>query len=96
MARLSNQQRAIAIGLLQTDTPVKQVARTMNVSPNAIRKLRTKFQQTDEVKDLPRSGRPKVTTPAQDRLMVNLALRSRTSTGKNVNLFTIKINTLQV
>jgi len=72
MPRLSNQDRAIAIGLLEANTLVEQVARRMGVSPNAIRKLRSKFQRTGEVKDLPRSGRPNVPTPGQDRLIVNL------------------------
>ncbi len=49
MPRLSDQDRAIAIDVLEAHTPVKQVARRMGVSPNAIRKLRLKFQQTDEV-----------------------------------------------
>ena len=78
MPRLSDQDRAIAIGLLQTNTPVKQVARTMGVCPKAIRDLRQKFQQTGQVKDLPRSGRPKITTVRENRLIVNRALRRRT------------------
>ena len=62
MPRISNQNRAIAVGLLEAGTPVKQVARRMGVSPNAIRKLQQKFMETGQVKDRPRSGRPKVTT----------------------------------
>ena len=83
MPRISNQNRAIAIGLLEAGTPVKQVARRMNVSPNAIRKLRQKFIETGQVKDRPRSGRPKVTTYREDRLVINRTLRRRTSTGDN-------------
>ena len=75
MPRLSDQDRAIAIGLLEAHTPVKQVARRMGVSPNAIRKLRLKFQQTGQVKDQPHSGRTKITTVREDRLVVNRALR---------------------
>lgn len=84
MARLSNQNRAIAIGLLEANFPVKQVARRMGVSPNAIRKLRQKFQQTGEVKDRARIGRPKVTTPGQDRLITNLTLRRRICTAREI------------
>jgi transposase-like protein len=92
MPRLSDQDRAIAIGLLQAGTPVKQVARRMVVSPKAIRKLRQKFQQTGQVKDLPRSGRPKITTVREDRLVVNRALRRRTSTGEILNIMLINFN----
>ena len=67
MPRISDQNRSIAIGLLEAGTPVKQVARRMAVSPNAIRKLRQKFLETGQVKDKPRSGRPKVTTFREDR-----------------------------
>ena len=75
MPTISNQNRAIAIGLLEASTPVKQVARRMGVSPNAIRKLRQKFMETGQVKDKPRSGRPKVMTLREDRLIINRTLR---------------------
>ena len=74
MPRISNQNRAIAVGLLGAGTPVKQVARRMGVSPNAIGKLREKFMETGQVKDRPRSGRPKVTTYREDRLVINRTL----------------------
>ena len=83
MPRISDQNRSIAIGLLEAGTPVKQVARRMAVSPNAIRKLRQKLLETGQVKDKPRSGRPKVTTFREDRLVINRTLRRRTSTGYN-------------
>jgi transposase len=83
MSRISNQNRAIAIGLLEAGTPVKQVARRMDVSPNAIRKLQQTFMDTGQVKDRPRSGRSKGTTHKEDRLVINRTLRRRTSTGNN-------------
>ena len=82
MPRISNQNRAIAVGFLEAGTPVKQVAR-MGVSPNAIRKLRQKFMETGQVKDRPRSARPKVTTYREDRLVINRTLPRSTSTGDN-------------
>ena len=78
MPRLSDQDRAIVIGLLHTNDPLKQVVRTMGVCLKAIRDLHQKFQQTGQVKDLPRSGRLKITTVRKDRLIVNRALRRRT------------------
>ena len=59
MPRISDQNRSIAIGLLEAGTPVKQVARRMAVSPNAIRKLHQKFLETGQVKDKLRSRQPK-------------------------------------
>ena len=61
MPRLSDQNRAIAIGHLQAGTPANQVTRIMNVTPKA---KRDKFQRTGEAKELPKTGRPRVTTPA--------------------------------
>ena len=81
MPRLSDQNRAIAIGMLQANTSVRFVARQMGVTPKAIRKLREKFQATLEVKDRPRSGRPKVTTAREDRYMALMALRCRARRG---------------
>ena len=77
MPRLSNQNRAIAIGLLQAGTPVKEVARRVGVTSKAIRNLREKFHNTGEVKDLPRTGRPRETTAREDRLIVNIMRRGR-------------------
>ena len=84
MPRLSDQNRAIAIGYLEAGTPVKQVAKRMGVCPKAIRKLRLKFQLSGQVKDLPQSGQPKVTTVREDRLLVNQALRRRTASSGEI------------
>ena len=53
MPRLSEQTRAIAIGLLDAGTPVKAVARRVGVTPTTIRKLIIKFGRTGQVKDHP-------------------------------------------
>ena len=57
MPRLSDQERAMAIGLLEAGTPVKGVAQMMGVSPNAIlqqratRLVNTVRRQCQEVID---------------------------------------------
>ena len=62
MPQMSDQNHSIAIGLLQANTTVKDVAWQMGVTPRAIRTLRTTFKETGELKDKQRSGTPKVTT----------------------------------
>ena len=47
------------------------------VSASTISRLRAKFLETGEVKDRPRSGRPKKTTPREDRYITLSALRNR-------------------
>ena len=85
MPRISEQNRAITIGLLEAGT-VKQIARRMAVSPNAIKKMRQTFLETGQVKDRPRSRRPKVPTFREDRMVINRTLRRRTSTGDKTSV----------
>ena len=62
MPRLSNLLKAQAIGQLQAGVPQKDVAARFGVSASTISRLRAKFLESGEVKDRPRSGRPKKTT----------------------------------
>lgn len=70
MARITVAERGMAIAWLQEGVAVKEVARRLNRSPNAIRKLRHKYQTTGQIEDLPRAPRQRVTTVRQD--MANL------------------------
>ena len=81
MARLSLLQRAMAIGQLQAGKTLGVVAAAFNVSKRALQYLKRKFVTTGDVKDLPKSGRPKVTTPQQDQHIVTSSLRNRFSNG---------------
>ena len=62
MPRLSNLGKAPAIGQVEAGVPQNQVAALFGVSPGTISKLKAKFCETGDVKDRPRSGRPKKTT----------------------------------
>jgi transposase len=83
--KLNNEQRAIALGQFQAGRRVADVAAQFNVVPRTIRNLHARFAQTSHVKDRPRSGRPKVTTPRQDNFIRNYTLRNRFATSKEVN-----------
>lgn len=89
MPRLSNIQRERAIGMLNTGTSVTDVARVMGCSRRTIHDLRTRLQQTGTTADRPRSGRPRVTTQAEDRQIVLRHLRNRflTATSTRNELF---------
>ena len=69
MPRLSNLEKARAIGQVEAGVPQNQVAALFGVSPGTISKLKAKFRETGDVKDRPRSGRPKMTTPQEDRFI---------------------------
>ena len=74
MPRLTEEQRNQAVGML-INTSVSNVARFFNTSRKTIRQLNNRFITTGSVKDRPRSGQPRKTTPAVDR-------RNKKSAGK--------------
>ena len=65
----SPELRERAIGMLQANMNVSEIARKLGCKRLRIHRLRTRFQMTGSTRDRPRSGRPKVTTPADDRFI---------------------------
>lgn len=86
MARLNNDQRNQAIGMLNAGRSAAAVSQTFGCSRKTIERLRRRFRATGNVRDRPRSGRPRVTTAADDRYIVTQHLRNRrlsaTATGR--------------
>jgi len=66
MPRLTDHQRSEALGLLRAGRGVVAVARYCQCHKTTIVRLRHRFRQTGSVKDRPRPGQPRVTTPRQD------------------------------
>lgn len=77
MRRLPENQRWLAIGLLQEGSTQADVARQLNVSQSVISRLWNRHQQTGNVTDIHRVGCPRATTRQQDHLLVTSALRNR-------------------
>ena len=84
VAKLSNQDRARAIGFIQSGRSIRFVARHFHISPTTVSNLVRRYNETGDVKDRHRSGRPRVTTPAEDRRICTLALRSRTKPATEI------------
>ena len=85
--KLSNLDRARALGQLQAGQPSRRVAMAFNTSRQSIDRIRQRYAASRDVKDLPRSGRPWATNRAEDRLITNTTLRNRftnapTTTGR--------------
>ena len=68
--RLSNKYRLFAIGMIEDGLSVREVARRMRCSASTISRLVQRNQETGSVRDRPRPGRQRVTTPAQDCCVV--------------------------
>ncbi|XP_067659425.1 uncharacterized protein [Haliotis asinina] len=81
---LSIEERARAIGWLNEGVSQREAARRLNVRPPVINRLRQRYLQTQTVRDRQRSGRPRVTTGREDRLVVLEALRRRTVTASHL------------
>ena len=81
MPRLSEDQRNNAIGRLQADETQTHVSRVLNVSQSNISRLWDRYQQQCSTHDRPWSGRPRVTTPAQNCHIRLRHLRDRFTTA---------------
>ena len=56
-----------ALGMLQGGMRTADLARAINCNVRTVRRLRQRYRETGRTADHPRCGRPRVTTPAQDR-----------------------------
>ena len=81
MAKLSDQNRARAVGYVgggggyvESGRSVRNVATTSHVSPATRNNLMRRWRETGEVKDRPRSGRPRTTTVVEDQQTRGMAL----------------------
>ena len=71
------EQRERAIAMLTSGMSARDVARHFQRHESTIRRLLNRFQQTGNVADRPRSGRPRKTTPREDSSLTTLSRRNR-------------------
>eukprot|EP00063_Salmo_salar_P088287 XP_014063122.1 PREDICTED: uncharacterized protein LOC106609167 [Salmo salar] len=67
----------LGLGMLQGGMRTADVARAINSNVRTVRRRRQRCRETGQTADRPRSGRPRVTTPAQDRYIRTSHLRDR-------------------
>ena len=77
MPRLNKNQRLIAIGMLEAGLRHVDVAEHLGVSRGTITRLAARYRVRGTVDDLARLGRPRITTPVQDRHIRTSHLRYR-------------------
>jgi transposase len=73
MPRVPAHLRECALGMLQGG----MMARAINCNVRTVRSLRQRYRETGWTADCPHSGRPRVTTPAQDQYIRTSHLRDR-------------------
>ena len=89
MPRLTADQRNRAIGRLQAGDDPRNVANVFGCHISTIYRLEARRRQTGSVSDRLRSGRPPVTTPAQNRVIVRNFRRDPFQTANEVARTTI-------
>ena len=72
LPRLRTELGERAIGMPEAGMGARAVARRLNVHESTVSRLRSRYQETNSTRDRARTGRPRVTTPAQDN---NIRLR---------------------
>ena len=77
MPRVPAHLRERALGMLQGGMRTADVARAINCYVRTVRRLRQRYRETGQTADHPHSGRPRVTTSAQDRYIRTSHLRDR-------------------
>ena len=71
------EQRERAIGMLTAGMSARHVARHFHYHESTISRQLNRFQQTGKVADRPRSGRPRKTTPREDRFLTASSRHNR-------------------
>ena len=102
MPRLNVLQRATIIVLTKNGLPQRQIAEQVGCSKTAVKKTQDKYQATNSITDMARSGRPQVTTERtdhhkailskSDRFKPATAIRDELEVvcGVNVSVSTVK------
>ncbi|GFT40416.1 transposable element Tc3 transposase [Trichonephila clavipes] len=78
--RLPNSLTWRAVGWMEMGLSQADVARRLNVSRSVVQRLWDLYQSEDSVSRRPVPGRPRATTPAEDRFLALSARRRRTTT----------------
>jgi len=78
------EERQRAIGMLHAGMTARAVARHFNRHESTISRFRNRLRETERVNDRPRLGRPRKTTPREDRHITTLSRRNRFMSGGKI------------
>ena len=81
MGKLTLEQRGRLTGLLDAGMTIRDVAHELGCDKNTVLLWKGRFRRGEGLKDLPRVGRPRVTSARQDASIINKAETNRSLTG---------------
>jgi len=84
--RLSLLERGTAVGLDKAGLNQYEIAGDLDCATKSVRELLKKVEVTNQLEDKPRTGRPKLTTPREDRSIKFKSLMDRRLTAKSMAL----------
>lgn len=94
--KLTTAEANRAIGMLQAGSNQSEVARMFQVSNSVISRLKSRFENTGDVSERPRTGRPRKTTGAQDRFITLSVRREPLSTCRQIVHRVIETHGIQI
>ena len=83
MFKIKPETTVLIIKTLKSKSPA-EVADIFNVSKRQLERIRKRYQETSDVHDRPRSGRPRKTTAQDDSLLVQLSKARPMSTASQL------------
>ncbi len=75
--RLTDRAKIEAIAMKKRGCSYSEIAETLGTSKSTIHNIIQRFEETGNVKERARSGRPKISTPTDDRILVRIAKKNR-------------------
>ena len=74
---LTNHVRSMIIGMNEAGMKQKDIAQRLNIHRHTVRNTIRRFRLTGPTSELPRSGRPRITTTRDDQYIQTSQLRAR-------------------
>lgn len=84
MPKIQPQTKVLIIKNLKSKSAA-EVADSFNVSKRQVERIRKRFQETGDVHDKPRSGRPRKTTVQEEHLLLEQSMASPLSTAAELH-----------
>ena len=82
---MTSEQRERALSMVTAGMSARDVARHFQRNELTISQLLNRFQQTGNVADRPRSGKPRKKTPREDRFLTTSSRRSGFLSGRKLD-----------